>query len=199
MKSMNDIENASNTSISNWLGFSLSPHMKMEANSTLSDNHHFSHRTETPPTSAVAANFYLHSSHLTNTTAAVCYGVGENGNFHSPNISVMPLKSDGSLCIMEALSRSNSEGVVPSSTPKLEDFLGGATMTTHQYGMDPRDAMVLSLDSSLYNQEPFRQQQQYYSGLGCTPVYQQQTRNNTTNLWAVTVRSLQCLRMKSRV
>ncbi|KAL0325358.1 UNVERIFIED_CONTAM: AP2-like ethylene-responsive transcription factor CRL5 [Sesamum radiatum] len=173
MKSMNDIENGSNTSISNWLGFSLSPHMKMEANSTLSDqNHHFSHLTETPPTSAVAANFYLHSSHLANTTAAVCYGVGENGNFHSPNISVMPLKSDGSLCIMEALSRSNSEGVVPSSTPKLEDFLGGATMATHQYGIHPRDAMVLSLDSSLYNQESFRQQQQYYSGLGCNPVYQ---------------------------
>ncbi|KAK4390385.1 AP2-like ethylene-responsive transcription factor CRL5 [Sesamum angolense] len=180
MKSMNDIENGSNTSISNWLGFSLSPHMKMEANSTLSDqNHHFRHFTETPPTSAVAANFYLQSSHLTNTTAAVCYGVGENGNFHSPNISVMPLKSDGSLCIMEALSRSNSEGVVPSSTPKLEDFLGGATMATHQYGIHPRDAMVLSLDSSLYNQEPFRQQQQYYSGLGCNPCLPNSKRGTT--------------------
>ncbi|KAI3460126.1 hypothetical protein Pfo_016789 [Paulownia fortunei] len=145
----------------NWLGFSLSPHMKMEAN-TASDHHthHFSHQTEAPPTSE---SFYLSSSHLNSST--VCYGVVENGDFHSP-LSVMPLKSDGSLCIMEALSRSHSEG----SSPKLEDFLGGATMATHQYGAHQRDAMILSLDSAFYNQEPFRQQ--YYSGLNCSGIYQ---------------------------
>ncbi|KAK4428715.1 AP2-like ethylene-responsive transcription factor ANT [Sesamum alatum] len=135
------------------------------------------------PTSGVAANFYLHSSHLTNTTAPVYGQFGENSNFHSSNISVIPLKSDGSLCIMEALSRSNSEGVVQSSTPKLEDFLGGATMATHPYGIHPRDVMVLSLDSCLYNQEPFRQQQQqqYYSGLGCNPSVYQTTNEEQHN------------------
>ncbi|KAI3465229.1 hypothetical protein Pfo_021892 [Paulownia fortunei] len=168
MKSMND-ENGSNTNINNWLGFSLSPHMKMEAKTASGPqhHHHFSHHTEAPPTSAVAASFYLSSSHLTN--SAAIYGVGENSDFHSP-LSVMPLKSDGSLCIMEALSRSHSEGVVPSSSPKLEDFLGGATMATHQYAIHPRDAMVLSLDSAFYNQEAFKHQ--YYSGLNCNGIYQ---------------------------
>lgn len=105
---MND-ENGSNTNINNWLGFSLSPHMKLEANTASApQHHHFSHHTEAPPTSAVAANFYLPSSHLPNT--GVIYGVGENSDFHSP-LSMMPLKSDGSLCIMEALSRSHSEGL----------------------------------------------------------------------------------------
>ncbi|CAN1289546.1 AP2-like ethylene-responsive transcription factor ANT [Linum perenne] len=41
----------------------------------------------------------------------------------------MPLKSDGSLCITEALSRSHPQGLIQpprsnSSSPKLEDFLG---------------------------------------------------------------------------
>ncbi|KAK4434328.1 AP2-like ethylene-responsive transcription factor CRL5 [Sesamum alatum] len=87
-----------------------------------------------------------------NNTSSPSFYLPSNGEFHSP-LQVMPLKSDGSLCILEALSRSHSEG----SSPKLEDFLGGATMA-HE-----RDAMVLSLDSAYYNQEPFRQQ--YYSGL----------------------------------
>ncbi|KAI5386343.1 variant 2, ribonucleotide-diphosphate reductase subunit rnr1 [Lathyrus oleraceus] len=62
----------------------------------------------------------------------------------------MPLKSDGSLCIMEALGRSQSQVMVSSSSPKLEDFLGGATMGTHDdYGSHERDAaMALSLDTS---------------------------------------------------
>ncbi|KAL0392146.1 UNVERIFIED_CONTAM: AP2-like ethylene-responsive transcription factor ANT [Sesamum radiatum] len=129
MMPVKDDNNGSNVP-TNWWGFSLSPHMKMEAN------------TSSP-------SFYLSSnSHLN--TAAVCYGVSDQNNeFHSP-LQVMPLKSDGSLCILEALSRSHSQG----SSPKLEDFLGSATMA-HQ-----RDAMVLSLDSAFYNQE-----QQYYSGL----------------------------------
>lgn len=38
------------------------------------------------------------------------------------------------------------EVMVPSSSPKLEDFLGGATMGTHE-----REAMALSLDSIYYN------------------------------------------------
>lgn len=47
-------------------------------------------------------------------------------------------------------------------------------MATHQYAIHPRDAMVLSLDSSFYSQEPFQHHQQqqhhnYYSGYG---IYQ---------------------------
>lgn len=87
--------------------------------------------------------------------------------------------------------------MVPTSSPKLEDFLGGgATMGTHEYVSHEREAMALSLDSIYYNQnddsqasrdqsldllsEPFRQQQghinlqshAYYSGLACHGIYQ---------------------------
>ncbi|XWS24071.1 hypothetical protein CRYUN_Cryun28dG0069400 [Craigia yunnanensis] len=192
---MNDNSNGSNN---NWLGFSLSPHMKMEVATDPQHRHHqFHHHSQVSAavasvSNAVPTSFYL-SSHLNG--SGICYGVGESGGFHAP-LSVMPLKSDGSLCIVEALSRSQSEGIVPTSSPKLEDFLGGATMETHQYGSHERETMALSLDSMYYHQnadqetnrqhslnllqEPFRQKDQefavqthpYYSGLACQGMYQ---------------------------
>ncbi|OMP01752.1 hypothetical protein COLO4_11619 [Corchorus olitorius] len=73
--------------------------------------------------------------------------------------------------------------VPTSSTPKLEDFFGGATMGTHHYESSDREAMALSLDSIYYHQQQNAQQannnqnsqqqqihqvqqqyQQYYSG-----------------------------------
>ncbi|KAI5588883.1 hypothetical protein BDE02_05G125900 [Populus trichocarpa] len=195
MKSMSNNNNGSNN---NWLGFSLSPHMKMEAASDPQHHHQYHHQTQThAPTAdsvsaAVPTSFYLSTS-LFN-SSGICYGVGENGGFHSP-LSVMPLKSDGSLCIMEALTRSQPEGMVSSPSPKLEDFLGGATMESHQYSSHEREAMALSLDSIYYQQssepetnrqhslnlyEPYRQQDQqfsvqthpYYSGIACQGLYQ---------------------------
>ncbi|XP_075498600.1 AP2-like ethylene-responsive transcription factor ANT isoform X3 [Primulina tabacum] len=78
------------------------------------------------------------------------FGVeGENAGFYSP-LTVMPLKSDGSLCLMEAINRSQSQ-VVETSTPKLEDFFGGATMGTHNCN---RGGMVLSLDTMYDNHNP---------------------------------------------
>ncbi|TKY74949.1 AP2 ethylene-responsive transcription factor ANT [Spatholobus suberectus] len=163
----------------NWLGFSLSPHMKMEVTSAAVSN------------TTVPTTFYMSPSHMSN--SGMCYGVGENGNFHSP-LTVMPLKSDGSLCILEALNRSQTQVMMPTSSPKLEDFLGGATMGTHEYGSHERgaNAMALSLDSIYYStqnaevqpnrdilSEPFRQQghinvqtHPYYSGLACHGLYQ---------------------------
>lgn len=44
--------------------------------------------------------------------------------------------------------------MVPTSTPKLEDFFGGATMGTHHYESNDREAMALSLDSMYYHQNP---------------------------------------------
>ncbi|KAL9313101.1 hypothetical protein ACSQ67_018553 [Phaseolus vulgaris] len=168
----------------NWLGFSLSPHMKMEVTSA----------------ATVPTTFYMSSPHIS--SSGICYGVGANGNFHSP-LTVMPIKSDGSLCILEALNRSQSEVMVPNSTPKLEDFLGGATMGSHEYGSHERgaNAMALSLDSIYYStqnaqaqpnrdtlSEPFRQQghmnvqtHPYYSGLGgCHGMYQAQLEEEAT-------------------
>ncbi|CAL5415188.1 unnamed protein product [Camellia sinensis] len=176
MKSMNDNNNG-NDSNTNWLGFSLSPQIKMEVTSDPHHHHQFNHQPQASPITAVPTSFYLSPPHLN--SSAICYGVGESNGFYSP-LSVMPFKSDSSLSIMEALSRSQQEGMVPNSTPKLEDFLGGATM-------------ALSLDSMYYNQndgqennrqhcldlihqEPFRQNQReievhhhhpYYSELSC--------------------------------
>ncbi|PIA44278.1 hypothetical protein AQUCO_01700110v1 [Aquilegia coerulea] len=145
MKSMSNDENSSNNNNNNWLGFSLSPQMNMEG--TSSDPQQ-TQASSASVSTAIPASFFQSSSHINN--SGICYD-GENGGFYS-HLSVMPLKSDGSLCIMEAFNRSQSEGVVPSSTPKLENFLGGGTMGNHQYGSNEREAMALSLDSMYYHQ-----------------------------------------------
>lgn len=124
MKSVNDNNNGSNN---NWLGFSLSPHRKMEVASEPQHHHHQYHHEPQAPSavssavsSAVPTGFYLSSSHFN--SSGICYGVGENVGFHSP-LSVMPLKSDGSLCIMEALTRSQPEGLLLVSLfPVLEFY-----------------------------------------------------------------------------
>ncbi|XP_010556486.1 PREDICTED: AP2-like ethylene-responsive transcription factor ANT [Tarenaya hassleriana] len=191
---------------SNWLGFSLSPHMTMEvaaasANQQQHDHHHHQHHhhhsnqynghnTHAVPTSSASLPTHGFYSSLSSSSSAtptdlnshgICFGA-ENGGFHAPSLSVMPLKSDGSLCIMEALSRSQPmcEGmVVPSSSPKLEDFLGGATRET---------TMPLSLDSFYYQQhnsaqessetkhqtQELQHQMQYYTAgsLTCHGMFQ---------------------------
>ncbi|KAI4337087.1 hypothetical protein L6164_015541 [Bauhinia variegata] len=198
MKPMNDDNNDGNNH--NWLGVSLSPHMKLEVTSSVSQHHQYHHQPQ-PSAAAVSSGvpvhvpttFYLSPSNLS--TSGICYGAGDNGAFHSP-LTVMPLKSDGSLCIMEALTRSQTQVMVPNSSPKLEDFLGGATMGSHEYGGHERETMALSLDSIYYSQNaesqtsrdhsmelisyPFRQQaghitvqpHLYYSGLACHGMYQ---------------------------
>lgn len=99
-----------------------------------------------------------------------CFDVAENhaGFLSPPPLTVMPLRSDGSLCIMaEALSISHQ----PSQEPKLENFLGGETM-------------ALSLDSLYYNQTEAQEavnkhhQNQYdsfFSALACQGYYQATT------------------------
>ncbi|KAE9466750.1 hypothetical protein C3L33_01336, partial [Rhododendron williamsianum] len=145
MKSMgNDTNTNSNNNSNNWLGFSLSPQTHPSSSSV----------TTSLPTS------FFHSSAQFN-YSGVPYGVeSENGGFYSP-LTVMPLKSDGSLCIMEALTRSHPQGMGTTSTPKLEDFFGGATMGTHHYETRDREAMALTLDSNhmYYSQNPDHQQQ----------------------------------------
>uniref|UniRef100_A0A5B7AM10 Putative AP2-like ethylene-responsive transcription factor ANT isoform X2 n=1 Tax=Davidia involucrata TaxID=16924 RepID=A0A5B7AM10_DAVIN len=141
MKSMSNDNNNNH----NWLGFSLSPH-HMEVPS---DPH-------PPPSNAVPTSLFHSLSHFN--YPGFYYGSveGENGSFYSP-LTVMPLKSDGSLCIMEALNRSQPQPqgmVTTTSTPKLEDFFGGATMGTHHYESSDREAMALSLDSIYYHQNP---------------------------------------------
>ncbi|VFQ75165.1 unnamed protein product [Cuscuta campestris] len=134
MKFMNDHHhiNAANNN-SHLLGFSLSPALKMEAD-----------HGGAPSACSMASSFYLSPP-----PGSLCYPVAEAGGFHSP-LSLMTLKSDGSLCLMEALSRSQTHGMVSNTSPKLENFLGGATMAdSTQYG---RETSALSLDSMYYPQ-----------------------------------------------
>lgn len=72
------------------------------------------------------------------------FGRGEDGDFSQ--LSVMPLRSDGSLCVMEAFRRTNGgdwryEHSMPAAAsttnpdkegPKLEDFLGGYSNATQE-------------------------------------------------------------------
>ncbi|XP_020588021.1 AP2-like ethylene-responsive transcription factor ANT isoform X2 [Phalaenopsis equestris] len=160
----------------NWLGFSLSPQLGMEVASDPLKHANPQTAHQSSPASAstfVPSNFLLSYPHFS--SPGICYGAdAENVGFYSQLSSVMPVKSDGSLCIMEAFSRSQ-EGMVPSPSPKLEDFLGcGPNMGTHQYSNSDRGAMALSLDSMYYGQnieqesnenhslelfqQPFRQQ-----------------------------------------
>ncbi|KAL5988298.1 hypothetical protein ACLOJK_036061 [Asimina triloba] len=167
-----------------WLGFSLSPHMNMDVSAD--PNHHPQHHHHQQSQAAAAAvssaaipsSFFVsppqHPPQLT--ASGFCYGVeppSENGAFCS-HLSVMPLKSDGSVCIMEALSRSQQEGMVPSSSPKLEDFLGGAAMGAHHYGSSDREAMALSLDSMYYHQHPGSDNSRHHQALDHLHTYRQQ-------------------------
>ncbi|XP_062156670.1 AP2-like ethylene-responsive transcription factor ANT isoform X2 [Alnus glutinosa] len=148
MKSMENDDN-NNNSTTNWLGFSLSPHMTMD----VPPNHHQTQPSSAAATvsAAVPTSFFHSPPHLN--YGAYYEAQGQNAALYSP-LSVMPLKSDGSLCIMEALRRSQPQALVTTSTPKLEDFFGGATMGTHHYESNDREAMALSLDSMFYNHNP---------------------------------------------
>ncbi|KAI4366503.1 hypothetical protein MLD38_022374 [Melastoma candidum] len=110
-----------------WLGFSLSPQNGFSV---------AGHPAVSSPGALLSQQ-----QHYAN--PALFFGVGENGGGGLPSsLSVMPLKSDGSLCLVEALSRSRtgSLGIVPGSTPF--DFLGGAR--------DAPSAIPLGLDTCMY-------------------------------------------------
>ncbi|CAN6290146.1 unnamed protein product [Urochloa humidicola] len=132
---------------SKWLGFSLSPHTAMEvpSGSEPADVQH-----APPPSSTTISscsnNPAATSNFLFSPMAAPCpgyycvggaYGDGTSsaGVYYS-HLPAMPIKSDGSIC--------NIEGMMPSSPPKLEDFLGGgnggghetATYYSHQQGQE---------------------------------------------------------------
>ncbi|GAB2269574.1 hypothetical protein Dimus_004495 [Dionaea muscipula] len=177
-----------------WLGFSLSPHMNMEVSSDHPNHHQYHHsyhrqQAQAATCTAGAGTASLgvpdHSVHPASMflspqqqqqqqqlhCSGVCFRGGENDLFH-PQLTIMPLKSDGALCIMEALSISHSQGLMPnsSSVPKLENFLGSAAMGSHLYGSHEREAMApLRLDSIYYPQNA--DQESYFSADGCHGMY----------------------------
>ncbi|CAL5076995.1 unnamed protein product [Urochloa decumbens] len=118
--------NGTNAAASGWLGFSLSPHM---ASAAMDDHSHHHHHVQ-------QQQQQQHGLFFPSVTA---YGIddavaGGAPSYYTPQLASMPLKSDGSLCIMEALRRSDQD----HHGPKLEDFLGAAQS----------QAMALSLDNA---------------------------------------------------
>nr|XP_043607351.1 AP2-like ethylene-responsive transcription factor ANT [Erigeron canadensis] len=159
MKSMinnnNDNNNGNNNNDknnnNNWLGFSLSPHM----NTNTSRNSQMEGSPPPPCSNSTSnpINYFNLPSHFNYSNI---YGVesdqnGNNGIYSA--FPIMPLKSDGSLCLMEAITRTHSQGMVSSTTPKLENFFGGVTMGTPDYGRGGHGGatMGLCLDNNNHN------------------------------------------------
>ncbi|CAN6917658.1 unnamed protein product [Brassica oleracea] len=145
MKSFCDNDDSNTT---NLLGFSLSSNMlKMGGGEALYSSSSSSAATSSVPPQLVVGD---NSSNY-----GVCYGsnsaareIYSQREMYS-QMSVMPLRSDGSLCLMEALNRSshsNHHHHTQVSSPKMEDFFG-----THHHNTSHKEAMDLSLDSLFYN------------------------------------------------
>ncbi|KAL0726162.1 hypothetical protein Bca4012_022255 [Brassica carinata] len=142
MKSYCDNDDSNTT---NLLGFSLSSNMlKMGGGEALYSSSSSSVATSSssgvPPQLVVGDN---------NSSYGVCYGSNSAAREMYSQMSMMPLRSDGSLCLMEALNRSshsNHHNNTQVSSPKMEDFFG-----THHNNTSHKEAMDLSLDSLFYN------------------------------------------------
>ncbi|ESW27793.1 hypothetical protein PHAVU_003G232600 [Phaseolus vulgaris] len=144
MKSMENDDSVDLNNQNNWLGFSLSPQINVGVPS---------HPQPSSAAEVVPTSFY-HTAPLNN--YGFYYGLeAENVGYYSA-LPIMPLKSDGSLYGMEALSRSQTQAMATTSTPKLENFLGGEAMGTPHYECSVTETMPLSLDSVFYNQSSRR-------------------------------------------
>lgn len=116
MKSMinnnnhNNENNDDNKNSNNWLGFSLSPHMNVTTTTSRMEGSPPSDATH-PSSSSNPTTYFNLPSHF-NYPNLYCPGVeGENGSGLYSGFPIMPLKSDGSLCLMEAITRSQSQGL----------------------------------------------------------------------------------------
>ncbi|KAI7741993.1 hypothetical protein M8C21_025749 [Ambrosia artemisiifolia] len=157
MKFMNNNTTSNNDNTNNnWLGFSLSPHINTNPTTSTMEG------SPLPPSSSSSnpTSYFQLPSHFNYTNM---YGVEghENSNGIYTAFPIMPLKSDGSLCLMEAITRSQSQGMVSSNPPKLENFFGGVTM-----GTPDLDTSTMYYNQNIDHQETlqhnYRQQQQHY-------------------------------------
>ncbi|KAK7330926.1 hypothetical protein VNO77_25132 [Canavalia gladiata] len=173
MKSMENDDSVDVNNQNNWLGFSLSPQIN---NIGVPSHPHHSQPSSAASAAAaevVPASFY-HTVPLNN--YGFYYGLeAENVGLYSA-LPIMPLKSDGSLYGMEALSRSQAQAMGTTSTPKLENFLGGEAMGTPHYECSVAETMPLSLDTVFYNQASRRDQnnQNYQNHIQHINTQQQQ-------------------------
>lgn len=99
----NDTSNQETSTNNNWLGFSLSA-PTMEAPS----DHHQPQQCTNDVNYPSSFNY-----------PGAYYGVDGDNTVTNPgfysHLTVMPLKSDGSLCLMEAINRSQPQGFIQTS------------------------------------------------------------------------------------
>jgi AP2-like factor (ANT lineage) len=136
MTNSNNGNGGTNAAASGWLGFSLSPHM---ASSTMDEHHHVHHHQQQQQQQQ--QQHHQQQQHglffpsVTTAAAAAAYGLAGDvvaaTNGYYSQLASMPLKSDGSLCIMEALRRTDQDHhgmllrlLVRSIHPSISWFLG---------------------------------------------------------------------------
>lgn len=103
MKTMENDDAVDVNNQNNWLGFSLSPQMNLDA----VPSHPHQSQASSAAAEVVPSSFF-HSAPLSN--YGFCFGLeAENVGLYS-TLPIMPLKSDGSLYGMETLSRSQAQG-----------------------------------------------------------------------------------------
>ncbi|CAN8328399.1 unnamed protein product [Cochlearia groenlandica] len=145
MKSFCDNDHDNNNT-TNLLGFSLTSNMLTMGGSGGEGLYSSSSSIATSSSSSVMPPT-THNNNNNNNYGVNCYGSNSSsGHELYSQMSVMPLRSDGSLCLMEALNRSSHHSNHHTNqdlSPKMEDFFG-----THQSN---KEAMDLSLDSLFYN------------------------------------------------
>ncbi|TMW88766.1 hypothetical protein EJD97_018135 [Solanum chilense] len=174
MKSLGNDNNSNNNNNNNWLGFSLSPHIN-SLEGPLTDHHH---STQPGSSSDVQSSVPIRFS-PTHLNYPAMYYEGDNATLFS-SLSAMPLKSDGSLCIMKGFNRSQQPQGMVSSTPKLEDFFGDAAMGSHHYEGCNRGGMAHSLHNIYYNQHQDNEtsnSQDFLSHIQENTRHQQQQQN----------------------
>uniref|UniRef100_A0A0D3GLU9 AP2/ERF domain-containing protein n=1 Tax=Oryza barthii TaxID=65489 RepID=A0A0D3GLU9_9ORYZ len=113
MTNSNNGNGGTNAAASGWLGFSLSPHM---ASSTMDEHHHVHHHQQQQQQQQQHHQQQQHGlffPSVTTAAAAAAYGLAGDvvaaTNGYYSQLASMPLKSDGSLCIMEALRRTDQD------------------------------------------------------------------------------------------
>lgn len=93
--------------MNNWLAFSLSPHLAIDVGNTTQAQAH-AQASSNATCYSVNNNNEVPQSTMGYQTSAECYGINTANGHFSSQMSELPLRSDGSLCIMEALGRSQS-------------------------------------------------------------------------------------------
>ncbi|KAF3330997.1 AP2-like ethylene-responsive transcription factor ANT isoform X2 [Carex littledalei] len=137
----------------NWLGFSLS-----SQHDTMSN--HGQEEATPPPVSSVSTSsplpyaFFLSPQPISSPGLYAVETESTSSLYPPHGISLLPLKSDGSLCFMEAFHITQNQGMGPSQSPKLEDFMGTHQMESNN---NEREAISLSHENTsnpYFNQNP---------------------------------------------